>query len=99
MVRLYRKKVNDMKKGANIIVRVDSQLKQQAEILFQEMGMNMSMAINIFLKQAVKDQGIPFTITNKPNRQTQKAIKNSQNKKKLSKNFENVEDLFEDLDH
>ena len=88
-----------MKKGANIIVRVDSQLKQQAEILFQEMGMNMSMAINIFLKQVVKDQGIPFTITNKPNRQTQKAIKNSQNKKKLSKNFENVEDLFEDLDH
>lgn len=88
-----------MKKGANIIVRVDSQLKQQAEILFQEMGMNMSMAINIFLKQAVKDQGIPFTITNKPNRQTQKAIKNSQNKKKLSKKFENVEDLFEDLDH
>lgn len=88
-----------MKKGANIIVRVDSQLKQQAEILFQEMGMNMSMAINIFLKQAVKDQGIPFTITNKPNRQTQKAIKSSQNKKKLSKNFENVEDLFEDLDH
>lgn len=88
-----------MKKGANIIVRVDSQLKQQAEILFQEMGMNMSMAINIFLKQAVKDQGIPFTITNKPNRQTQKAIKNSQNKKKLSKNFGNVEDLFEDLDH
>lgn len=99
MIRLYRKKVNVMKKGANIIVRVDSQLKQQAEILFQEMGMNMSMAINIFLKQAVKDQGIPFTITNKPNRQTQKAIKNSQNKKKLSKNFENVEDLFEDLDH
>lgn len=88
-----------MKKGANIIVRVDSQLKQQAEILFQEKGMNMSMAINIFLKQAVKDQGIPFTITNKPNRQTQKAIKSSQNKKKLSKNFENVEDLFEDLDH
>ena len=88
-----------MKKGSNIIVRVDSQLKQQAEILFQEMGMNMSMAINIFLKQVVKDQGIPFTITNKPNRQTQKAIKNSQNKKKLSKNFENVEDLFEDLDH
>ena len=88
-----------MKKGSNIIVRVDSQLKQQAEILFQEMWMNMSMAINIFLKQVVKDQGIPFTITNKPNRQTQKAIKNSQNKKKLSKNFENVEDLFEDLDH
>lgn len=99
MVQLYRKKVNVMKKGSNIIVRVDSQLKQQAEILFQEMGMNMSMAINIFLKQVVKDQGIPFTITNKPNRQTQKAIKNSQNKKKLSKNFENVEDLFEDLDH
>ena len=88
-----------MRKGANIIVRVDSQLKQQAESLFQEMGMNMSMAINIFLKQAVKDQGIPFTITNKPNRQTQKAIKSSQKRKKLSKEFENVEDLFEDLDH
>ena len=57
-----------MSKSSNIIVRVDSEVKQQSEELFKEMGMNMSMAINIFLKQSIKEQGIPFKITNNPNK-------------------------------
>ncbi len=87
-----------MSKSSNIIVRVDSELKQQSEELFKEMGMNMSMAINIFLKQSIKEQGIPFKITNNPNKKTIKTIKKANQGKNLSNNFTNMEDLFEDLD-
>lgn len=42
-------------KTCNIIVRTDSKLKAQVETLFKELGMNMSVAINIFLKQSVHE--------------------------------------------
>lgn len=43
-----------------ISVRVDEDLKKEADILFNKLGINMSSAINIFLKQSVREQGIPF---------------------------------------
>ena len=46
----------------NINVRVDSDLKSQAEDLFSDLGLNMSTAINIFLKSAVSHDGIPFEV-------------------------------------
>ena len=46
----------------NINVRVDSELKSEAEALFTDLGMNMSTAITIFLKSAVSHNGIPFEI-------------------------------------
>ena len=44
----------------NINVRVDTELKQSAEELFDDLGLNMSSAINMFLKSAVNYGGIPF---------------------------------------
>ena len=44
-------------------LRIDKELKKQAETLFAGLGLNMTTAINIFLKQAVREQGIPFAIT------------------------------------
>lgn len=44
-------------------IRVSAQVKDQAETLFESLGMNMSTAINIFLTQAVREQAIPFAIT------------------------------------
>jgi DNA-damage-inducible protein J len=44
-------------------LRIDKDLKKQAETLFAGLGLNMTTAINIFLKQAVREQGIPFAIT------------------------------------
>ncbi len=46
-----------------ITVRVDSDIKKEAEELFDDFGMSMSGAINIFLKQCIKDGKIPFEIT------------------------------------
>lgn len=46
----------------NINVRVDSTLKQEAETLFNELGLNMSSAITMFLRSAINHNGIPFEI-------------------------------------
>lgn len=46
-----------------ITVRVDPDVKEEVEELFEDFGMSMSGAINIFLKQCIKDGKIPFEIT------------------------------------
>jgi addiction module RelB/DinJ family antitoxin len=44
-------------------LRIDKDLKKDAETLFETLGINMTTAINIFLRQSVRDQGIPFKIS------------------------------------
>ena len=46
----------------NISIRMDSDLKAQAEALFAELGMNLSTAFNVFVRQSLRDGGIPFEI-------------------------------------
>ena len=47
---------------ANITIRVDPDVKIEAEALFGKLGMSMSGAVNIFLRQAIRQQAIPFEI-------------------------------------
>ena len=84
----------------NISIRMDSGLKAQADELFGELGMNISTAFNIFVRQAVREGGIPFDITiNVPNRQTVAAmyeaerIANDPN----VKGYNDLEELFSEL--
>ncbi len=44
-------------------VRVDTALKEQAAHLFEELGIDLSTAIRMFLKRSVMDNGIPFRMT------------------------------------
>ena len=61
---------------ANLSVRIDSKLKKEVENCLDELGMNMSTAIIVYLKQIVKQRAIPFRITAQPhvNRETVEAI-------------------------
>ena len=61
---------------ANLSIRVDAELKKDVESCLEDMGMNMSTAINIYLKQIVKQRAIPFRVTASPevNRETIEAI-------------------------
>jgi len=43
-------------------IRIDSNLKKEANVLFNNLGLDMSSAVNIFLRQCVLKGGIPFTI-------------------------------------
>lgn len=47
----------------NVSIRMDKALKEQAEILFSELGMNMTTALNIFLRQSVRQGKIPFEVS------------------------------------
>ena len=51
-----------MARTSNVFARVEPELKEQAEIVLNELGIPMSNAISIFLKQVVLQRGIPFEI-------------------------------------
>ena len=47
-------------------IRINNDIKKQAEDLFAEFGINMTTAVNMFLRQAIREQSIPFGLTLKP---------------------------------
>ena len=49
-----------------VTVRVDKNLKERADSLFERLGMNMTTAFNVFLRKAVDENAIPFPISAKP---------------------------------
>ena len=51
-------------KTSAINIQVDSNVKKEATMVLTDLGLSMSSAINLFLKQVVKHNGIPFEITN-----------------------------------
>lgn len=55
----------------NISIRMDADLKAQADAFFAELGMNLSTAFNIFVRQSLREGRIPFEIAlNQPNSET-----------------------------
>jgi len=56
----------------NINIRVDSEIKTKAEDVLSSLGLNMTTAINIFLRQAILHHGIPFIISNEPEKKMPK---------------------------
>ena len=48
---------------ARLNIRIDADLKSQAELVFQKLGLTMSSGVNIFLSKVVAEQGIPFPLT------------------------------------
>lgn len=56
---------------SNVSFRIDSSLKNQADALFASLGLNMTTAFNMFLRQAVREGRIPFDVTiDVPNSET-----------------------------
>jgi addiction module RelB/DinJ family antitoxin len=54
---------NAVTQGARINIRVNGDLKREAENVFEKIGLNLSDGINIFLRKVVADKGIPFPLT------------------------------------
>lgn len=80
-------------------IRMDSEVKKQAEALFGEIGMTMTTAINIFLKQSIRENGIPFELkVNTPNAETLEAIHEGEKIIYEGKSrFNSAEEMFLDL--
>ena len=79
-------------------IKIEEQLKKESQVLFEKLGMNLSTAINVFLRQSVKEQAIPFRIGEaKLNTETIKAIEDAKKGIGISRPFSSVDELMEDL--
>ncbi|WP_335931787.1 type II toxin-antitoxin system RelB/DinJ family antitoxin [Fusobacterium polymorphum] len=77
---------------AVINIRVNDEVKKEAEIIFKSLGLNMSVAMNLFLKKCINEKGIPFDLKI-PNKETNKILNGDIERK----SYKNVDELFEDL--
>ena len=85
----------------NLNIRMDKEIKDQADKIFQELGLNMTTAINIFLRTAIREKGIPFTLKlDNPNEETKKAFIEGDNMINDSnvKGYTSIDDLKKSLD-
>ena len=46
----------------NLNIRTVREVKEQAEMIFNELGLTLTTAINLFLRAAIREQGIPFSL-------------------------------------
>jgi DNA-damage-inducible protein J len=85
----------------NISIRTNEDVKKSAEELFESLGLNMTTAVNIFLRQALRVNGLPFSVTaNIPNKTTLAAFAEGERllQDKSSKGYSTIEDLRAALD-
>ena len=85
----------------NISVRMDSELKAQADKFFNSLGMSISTAFNIFVRQSLREGKIPFTISlnQEPNKETIAAMLEAERiaKDPSVKGYTDLDELFADL--
>ncbi|MDY0177577.1 MAG: type II toxin-antitoxin system RelB/DinJ family antitoxin [Lentisphaeria bacterium] len=86
-------------KTVNYSLRLDAELKHEAELLLAEFGLNLSSAINVFLRQTLREQAIPFTIAVKGKSATlaamHEALRLENNEQ--AKSFNSIDELRQDL--
>ena len=85
----------------NITMRIDEELKRQAEELFSDLGLNMTSAFTVFIKQAIREQRIPFIISREiPNQETLEAfeeVKQMKENPNIGKSYTNVDEMMKEL--
>ena len=81
----------------NLTISIDSDLKEQTETLFSELGMDIGTAFNLFVRESLRVGGIPFELT--PNKETIEAMEEA---KRITydssvKGYDNLDEFFEEL--
>ena len=88
---------------AQVNIRIDDELKERADNIFEDLGLNMTTAFNIFIRQTIRQGGIPFEITTRPdpfyNPENMKvlleSIKEADEGKVISKTWEELKAMEE----
>ena len=78
-------------------IRLDSEVKEQAQQVFNSLGMDMTTAINIFLRQAIQYQELPFDVRLDESRKLMEVLADLEQNRNMSQSFVSVSDLMEDL--
>ena len=86
--------------STNFSVRMDSDIKKQCESLYGELGMNLTTAINVFLRQSLRVGGFPFEVKlDQPNKETMAAMLEAERiaKDPSVNHYTDVEDALREL--
>ncbi|NLM16572.1 MAG: type II toxin-antitoxin system RelB/DinJ family antitoxin [Candidatus Riflebacteria bacterium] len=87
--------------STNLNIRIDSLVKKQAEKIYADLGINMTTAVNIFLRACIRNNGIPFNLSlGCPNETTLAAIEEGRHiaKDPSAKGYRSMEELKSALD-
>ena len=86
--------------NVNVTIRMDSEIKHQADELFADLGLTMSSAVTVFIRQAIREQAVPFYISRDvPNSETIQAIEEVQRLKNSpdKKVYDTFRDFMNDM--
>ena len=84
----------------NFSVRMDSEFKKECEALYNELGMTLTTAINVFLRQSLRSGGFPFEVRlEQPNKETIAAMLEAERiaKDPSVKGYNDLDELFAEL--
>ncbi|WP_297689406.1 type II toxin-antitoxin system RelB/DinJ family antitoxin [uncultured Anaerococcus sp.] len=85
----------------NLNIRTDKEIKEAAEKNYFSLGLNMTTAINMFLRASIRESGIPFDLKlNHPNEETIKAIEEGRRiaRDKNVRSYDNIDELRKALE-
>lgn len=85
----------------NLNIRTDKEIKEAAEKIYSSLGLNMTTAINMFLRACIRESGIPFELKlDLPSDETIKAIEEGRKiaKDKKIRDYDNIDDLRKALE-
>ena len=85
---------------SNYTIRLDTELRKEAEALFSDLGMSLATAFQICLKQAIQEQGLPFPVKKKqPNKVTLAAMKEALEiaESPDAKTYSSASEMMEDI--
>ena len=101
IIQLHKGDEFDMANRTTAInVNVPTDLKEEATSLFNSLGLNMSTAINMFLKEAIYERGIPFEVKQQPSKELLEAFKEldyMESHPEEYKEYHDVDKMFEDI--
>jgi len=89
-----------MTNTTNFSVRMDSDIKKQCEALYNELGINLTTAINVFLRQSIRVGGFPFDVRmGQQNKETVLAMLEAESIARDSsvKRYSDVEEALKEL--
>ena len=84
-----------MTKSTSVNVRTTEDIKKGAEVILNGLGLNISSAVNLFLKQVINYRGIPFDLR-LPNKETLQAMDDIENTRNLE-SVDTVGEMFEKI--
>ncbi len=94
--------MEQLSNSVNMSFRVDKTIKKQADELFKRLGLNTSVALNMFLTQSIREQGLPFTpsmvVPQNHFWQALKEVEKIENGIRKAKRYKKFEEALEDIE-